>query len=105
MPIVTKKMSSDMSRGKWRPTCYKCGKFIGVGGYYDVVYDNYNGGYEEGYSTCQKHTDGDFPASVGPNLSPRAKDKNPRQGATGVEHNSRHRRETRSRASGEEVMQ
>jgi hypothetical protein len=40
----------------YRPTCYICGKFVGEGGYYDIVWDSYNGGYEEGYSTCKKHT-------------------------------------------------
>jgi len=56
MPLVTKKISSEMSKGGWRPHCCICGRYIGVGGLYDVGYDYYNGGYEEGYSTCKFHT-------------------------------------------------
>lgn len=54
MPIVTKEMSKDFIKAKFRPNCIKCGKFIGEGGYYDVIYDDYMGGYEEGYSLCKK---------------------------------------------------
>jgi hypothetical protein len=32
--------------------CHKCGHFIGKDGYPDVFYDDYSGGYEEGYSLC-----------------------------------------------------
>jgi hypothetical protein len=51
MPVVSK----DMFKNGWRPNCYRCGKFVGEGGYYDVIYDDYNGGWEEGYSECKKH--------------------------------------------------
>lgn len=50
MPFVTREMSLQMQKGRWRPHCHVCGHFIGEGGYYDVM-DN-----EEGYSTCKKHT-------------------------------------------------
>ena len=52
MPYVTKDLSAQMSNGGWRPHCYKCGRFIGVGGWYEL--DEETG--EEGYSTCAKHT-------------------------------------------------
>jgi hypothetical protein len=55
MPIVTEELSKDFSKSKYRPNCSDCGKFVGVGGYYDVFYDGYNGGYEEGYHYCRKH--------------------------------------------------
>jgi hypothetical protein len=51
MPVVVK----GMFKNGWHPNCYKCGRFIGEGGYYDVVYDEWNGGWEEGYSECKKH--------------------------------------------------
>lgn len=34
--------------------CYKCGRFIGKKGLIDIFYDDYNGGYEEGYSLCER---------------------------------------------------
>ena len=38
--------------GNWRPHCYKCGRFIGKDGFIDISFDEYMGGYEEGYSLC-----------------------------------------------------
>jgi hypothetical protein len=32
--------------------CYKCGRFLGPDGYPDIVYDDWNGGYEQGYTLC-----------------------------------------------------
>lgn len=32
--------------------CCKCGRFIGKDGYPDIVWDSWNGGWEEGYSYC-----------------------------------------------------
>ncbi len=58
MPLVTKQMSRDWARKRWRPQCWKCGRWIGQGGFYDVYCDEYNGGWEEGYSTCREHTEG-----------------------------------------------
>jgi hypothetical protein len=60
MPIVTKELSKDFAKAKFRPKCHKCGKFIGEGGLYDIFYDDYNGGYEEGYSECKKCFQGDY---------------------------------------------
>jgi len=54
---ITTEISADFARRRWRPNCYICGRFIGAGGVYDVYYDGYNGGWEEGYSTCKQHTD------------------------------------------------
>jgi hypothetical protein len=34
--------------------CCKCGRFIGPDGQIDVVYDEYHGAYEAGYSYCAK---------------------------------------------------
>jgi hypothetical protein len=62
-----------MSAGKWRPNCHVCGRFIGVGGYYDVI-DN-----EEGYSTCYWHTDY-VPASIETQRKP----DNPPRGEKGA---------------------
>lgn len=36
--------------------CYICGQFVGKDGNHDIGYDGYNGGYEQGYPTCGKHT-------------------------------------------------
>ena len=47
--IVTKKLSADMSKGKWRPHCEVCGRFIGVGGLYG------NDGYEVEEVLCKTH--------------------------------------------------
>ncbi len=47
MPIVTKNFYKGL--GRWRATCHSCGRFIGDGGFYDVI-DN-----EEGYSLCAQH--------------------------------------------------
>ena len=38
--------------GNWRFHCCKCGRFVGKDGFIDVSYDDYMGGYEEGYSLC-----------------------------------------------------
>lgn len=38
--------------GQWRPHCYKCGRFLGKKDHIDIIYDPWNGGYEEGYSEC-----------------------------------------------------
>lgn len=38
--------------GNWRPHCSKCGRFVGIDGFIDIFYDDYMGGYEEGYSLC-----------------------------------------------------
>ena len=32
--------------------CSKCGRWVGKDGFYDVFYDDYSGGWEEGYSLC-----------------------------------------------------
>ena len=32
--------------------CHKCGRFIGPDGYPDVMWDDYHGAYEEGYTVC-----------------------------------------------------
>ena len=32
--------------------CCRCGRFVGKDGYPDVIYDDYMGGWEEGYSYC-----------------------------------------------------
>ena len=42
---------------KYRFHCHKCGRFIGKDGFIDVFYDDYNGGYEEGYSLCKRCLD------------------------------------------------
>jgi hypothetical protein len=34
--------------------CCKCGKFVGKEGNKDIVYDDYNGGFECGYPICEK---------------------------------------------------
>ena len=34
--------------------CYKCGRFVGQNGFIDISYDDYSGGYEEGYSLCAR---------------------------------------------------
>lgn len=51
MPIITKEMSADMARAKWRPRCYRCGRFVGIGGFYDALPED----TEEGYSACAEH--------------------------------------------------
>ena len=38
--------------GNYRVHCSKCGRFVGKDGFIDVFYDDYMGGYEEGYSLC-----------------------------------------------------
>ena len=38
--------------GNWRFHCYKCGRFVGKGGFIDVSYDFYLGYEEGGYSLC-----------------------------------------------------
>lgn len=37
--------------------CSKCGRFVGKDGFYDVMYDHYNGWYEVGYPLCKKCLD------------------------------------------------
>jgi len=32
--------------------CSKCGKWVGKDGYLDIVWDDYNGGWEMGYPLC-----------------------------------------------------
>jgi len=39
-------------KGNVRIHCYKCGRFVGKDGFIDISYDDYMGGYEEGYSLC-----------------------------------------------------
>ena len=34
--------------------CSKCGQFVGKNGFLDIIWDNYNGGYEMGYPLCEK---------------------------------------------------
>ncbi len=58
LPLVTAQISRDWARSSWRPQCYLCGRWIGTGGYYDVTYDDYGGGWVEGWSTCREHTEG-----------------------------------------------
>ena len=36
----------------WRIHCSKCGRFVGKDGFIDIFYDDYMGGWEEGYSLC-----------------------------------------------------
>lgn len=43
-----------MANGKWRPSCYVCGKFVAAEAY-DVGYDWYMGAWEEGYTACPEH--------------------------------------------------
>ena len=38
--------------GNCRFHCSTCGRFIGKEGFIDVSYDEYTGGYYEGYSLC-----------------------------------------------------
>lgn len=40
--------------------CHKCGRFVGPDGFIDITYDDYNGGYEEGYSECARCRDERF---------------------------------------------
>lgn len=40
--------------------CHKCGCFVGKKGHEDIWSTDY-GGYEEGYSTCSRHTDQNKP--------------------------------------------
>lgn len=42
-------------RGNHRFHCHICGCFVGKDGRIDVMYDGYNGGWEEGYHYCAKH--------------------------------------------------
>lgn len=57
MPLVTKELSFKFAKNKHRPKCYICGRFIGVGGWYDTAFDFSSGTYEEDkYSTCKLHT-------------------------------------------------
>ena len=37
-----------------RTQCSKCGRFVGKDGFIDISYDEYMGGYEEGYSLCAR---------------------------------------------------
>lgn len=37
-------------RGRFQ--CARCGRFIGLDGHIDVIYDGYTGAWEEGYSYC-----------------------------------------------------
>lgn len=37
--------------------CWQCGRFIGSDGFVDVFYDDYMGGFEEGYSECKRCLD------------------------------------------------
>lgn len=47
-------MTESKYIGNWRPHCSKCGRFVGKDGYIDIAYDEYNGGWEEGYHLCAK---------------------------------------------------
>lgn len=38
----------------YRVHCCKCGRFVGKNGFIDISYDYYMGGWEEGYSYCEK---------------------------------------------------
>jgi len=38
--------------GNSRVHCCVCGGFVGKDGFIDVFYDDFMGGYEEGYSRC-----------------------------------------------------
>ena len=44
-----------MNKEKWVFNCSKCGRFSSEasGGYADVFYDDYNGGFEQGYPLCK----------------------------------------------------
>ena len=53
----------DETRGRWafefhvvtkKTRCPKCGRFVGKDGFIDVSYDDYMGGYEEGYFLCAR---------------------------------------------------
>ena len=47
-------MTESKCIGNWRPHCSKCGRFVGKDGYIDITYDDYNGGWEEGYHLCAR---------------------------------------------------
>ncbi len=36
-----------------KSNCYKCGRFVGKDGNHDISYDDYAGGYEQGYPECR----------------------------------------------------
>jgi hypothetical protein len=52
MPVVTKKMSRNF--GVDRPTCSKCGKFVGEGGFCVVFFDIFESQHKEGRAFCKK---------------------------------------------------
>lgn len=39
----------------YRINCSKCGRFIDRQGFADIMWDEWNGGYEMGYPLCAKH--------------------------------------------------
>ena len=59
MPIVDAQLSSDFARAGCRPKCHVCGRFIGVGGYFDKPLPSLCGepAWEGGYDTCKQHTE------------------------------------------------
>lgn len=44
----------DVTAQLFRPRCYVCNRFVAMEAY-DVFYDNYSGGWEEGYTACPDH--------------------------------------------------
>ena len=51
---TTEKYHADVRYKQIRLNCSKCGRFVGKGGFKDVFYDDYNGGWEIGYPLCER---------------------------------------------------
>ncbi len=58
MPIVDRLLSSAFAKAKWRPKCHVCGRFVGIGGFFDTPEPSTHGEppHEGGYDTCKRHT-------------------------------------------------
>jgi len=55
MVTIGNKMNEEKKYiGNYRIHCWKCGRFVGKDGFIDISYDDYMGGYEEGYSLCAR---------------------------------------------------
>ena len=57
-----------IEKGTWVFNCSKCGRFTSEnkGGFADVIYDEYNGGYEQFYPLCAACLKKQRKAKVGP---------------------------------------
>ncbi|MCP4569026.1 MAG: hypothetical protein GY841_15740 [FCB group bacterium] len=55
MPMIDKKESKKW--GKYRPNCFVCGQFVGIGGYFELDYgiDGYGGPTTVDLVLCKKH--------------------------------------------------